>query len=284
MLSGRNIALAGAASLLVSMAIRAAVPDLPLSQIIERNIAARGGLAAWRTVKTLSMSGTMDAGTVAPDPAKLVEDPRRASDPRKRLHPDPARALTDAQPPKTITLPFEMDLKRPRMMRVDLKVKNETAVQVYDGTRGWKLRPYLGRHEVEPYSAAELQIAAAQQDLDGPLVDYASKGTKIERIGVEAVNGRDAYKLKLILKGGQVCQVWIDAETFLDVKIDTERRVGKKTQHAATLMGDYRTVQGLQIPFLLENRVDNSRAPQKLVIAQVSVNPPLSDTRFAKPE
>ena len=41
----------------------AATPaKLSAGEIVDKNIAARGGLAAWRAVKTLSWSGKMDAG------------------------------------------------------------------------------------------------------------------------------------------------------------------------------------------------------------------------------
>ena len=35
---------------------------LTAEQVIEKNVAARGGLQAWRAVQSLSMSGKMDAG------------------------------------------------------------------------------------------------------------------------------------------------------------------------------------------------------------------------------
>src|ERR1700693_2967236 len=40
----------------------AAPASLSVDQIVERNIAARGGLAAWRAVKTLTIAGDLDAG------------------------------------------------------------------------------------------------------------------------------------------------------------------------------------------------------------------------------
>ncbi|MDB6085431.1 MAG: putative signal peptide protein [Gammaproteobacteria bacterium] len=157
-----NLLLASA-MLTATFSLQAAAPDLPLQQIVDRSIAARGGLGAWRAVNSLSMSGTMDAGSTVPDPSTLVVDPRKAASPRNRLHPEPPKNPADLESQR-ITLPFQMDLKRPRMMRVELKVKDTTAVQVYDGTRGWKLRPYIGRHEVEPYNPTELAIAAGQQE------------------------------------------------------------------------------------------------------------------------
>src|ERR1700680_1312874 len=38
-------------------------PRLSAEQIVERHVAARGGLQAWRAVQTLAVSGTMDAGS-----------------------------------------------------------------------------------------------------------------------------------------------------------------------------------------------------------------------------
>jgi hypothetical protein len=61
-----------------------------------------------------------------------------------------------------VQLPFVIELKRPRKMRLELRFKGQTAVQVYDGTNGWKLRPFLNRREVEPYTADELKIASTQ--------------------------------------------------------------------------------------------------------------------------
>jgi hypothetical protein len=57
-----------------------------------------------------------------------------------------------------------------------------------------------------------MKTTSTQADLDGPLVDYAAKGSQIELAGMEQVEGRVAYKLKLTLKGGQATHVWIDAK------------------------------------------------------------------------
>lgn len=284
MFSKRDLGVVGLLAFSVSMAAGAAAPDVPLQQIIDKNVSARGGLAAWRAVKTLSMSGSMDAGTTLPDPAKMAEDARHPSAPRKRFRPDAAAPTADAEAPKPITLPFLMDFKRPHMTRVEIKFKDQTSVQVYDGKSGWKLRPYLGRNKVEPFKANELKIAAGEQELDGPLVDYVRKGTRVELAGHDIVEGHDAYKLKLTLKDGQVRNVWVDAQSFLDIKIESENSKGRKQQRIATVMSDYRAVQGLQVPFHLENHIEGVTVPQRIQIDQVSVNPPLADNLFSKPQ
>ena len=41
---------------------KTAPPNLTAQQIVEKHVAARGGLQAWRAVQTMSWSGKMDAG------------------------------------------------------------------------------------------------------------------------------------------------------------------------------------------------------------------------------
>jgi outer membrane lipoprotein-sorting protein len=255
---------------------------LPLEEIVARNIAARGGAAAWRSVQTLSMSGLMDAGRNAPDTRKMVEETRGGQGrPRKRLHPE--LTVAEAHADTVVRLPYLIELRRPRQMRVELKVRDAIAVQVYDGAVGWKLRPYLCRHEVEPYNAYEQRLAQSQQELDGPLIDYASKGTRVEMAGMEPVDGRDAYKLKLTLKYGDQLTLWIDAQTFLDVRLAVQHSFAGKERTVVTTMSDYRKVGNLMLPFTLEDRVAGAAMTQRIDIQQVSVNPTLPDSRFAKP-
>ena len=222
---------------------------LTAAQIIEKNVSAKGGLEAWRAVQAMSFSGKMDAGGK-----------------------------------QKVQLPFVLEKKRPRKTRIELVFANDTAVQVYDGVNGWKLRPYLGRRDVEPYSPEELKSAALESDVDGPLVDYASKGNKVELEGVEKVENHDAYKLKLTLKGGQVQHIWVDAETFLDVKVEgTPRRMDGKMRPVAIYLRDYKAVNGLMVPYVLETAVEGYKVTHKMFIENVVVNPKLEDSLFTKP-
>lgn len=115
-------------------------------------------------------------------------------------------------------------MKRARKSRLEIDFRGETAVQVFDGKHGWKLRPFLNRHEVESFTADAMKPVTLQSDLDGPLVDYSAKGTKVELEGTEKVEGQDAYRLKLTFKTGESRHVWIDANTFLEIKIEGARR------------------------------------------------------------
>jgi outer membrane lipoprotein-sorting protein len=241
-------------------------------QVVEKNVAARGGLRSWRAVQTLSMSGQMEAGG---------NDRSRQSVPTPALRPGglqtPRRPLEQAQ------LPFRIDLKRGRKLRLELDFRGQTAIQVYDGVNGWKLRPFLNRHEVEPYTPEEIKAAALQADLDGPLVDYAVKGTKVELEGSEKFEGKENYRLKLTMRNGQTQRVWVDAGTFLESKMEgAPRRLDGKYHSVETFLRDYRAVNGLMVPYLLETKVQGVPQTEKIEIEKVTVNPKLEDSRFAK--
>ena len=276
-------------TLTVSLAAAADAPSastgLSAAQIVEKNVAARGGLQAWRAVQTLSLQGKMGAGgnqrAVLHVPAPNPKDSEVAL---------PHRPAEEAQ------LPFLMELKRPRKMRLELQVKGQTAVQVYDGINGWKFRPFLNRRDIEPYTAEELKIASSREDLDGPLVDYAAKGSRVELDGTEKVEGRDTYKIKVTEKSGHAFDVWVDAQTFLEAKIEGQPRRLDGTDHPVEVYyRDYRTVDGLQIPFLLETRVlsvgknalgfrDTPVPPERIVVDKVVVNPKVEEKLFSKIE
>jgi len=165
----------------------------------------------------------------------------------------------------------------------EIDFRGKTAIQVYDGTKGWKLRPYLNRHEVEPFTADELKVAAMQSDLDGPLVDYAAKGTKVALEGADKVDGNDAYRLKLTFKNGSVQHLWIDAKTFLEAKIEgTPRRLDGKSHSVEVYYHDFRPVSGLMIPFVSETKVQGVKQTEKILVEKAAVNSAVEDSRFAK--
>ena len=221
--------------------------DLKAADIVSKNVAARGGLEAWRAVSGIRMAGEMDAGGK-----------------------------------QGARLPFVWSLKRPHKSRLEIVFQDQTAVQAYDGSQGWKLRPFLNRNEVEPFTRTEAQSAAAAAELDGPLVDYARKGSKVELLGREEVEGKPAYKLHLTPKTGPQFNLWVDASSFLEVKIDGEpRKMDGRLHKVAIYYRDYKKVDGLMLAHTLETAVEGVPKTNKISLQSVKVNPALPDTLFA---
>ena len=250
-LFGCGLAFTAAAAFAATTSQAADTPAaLTAAQIADRNVAARGGLTAWRTVDTLTMSGQLDAG---------------------------------GKP--NVELPFVMKMKRGHKSRLELSFRDQTAVQVYDGAQGWKMRPFLNRNEVEPYTPEEIKAAAASEELDGPLVDYAKKGTKVELLGTEKVEGENAYKLRLSSKTGTHRTIWIDAKTFLERKIEGEpKKIDGKMRVASVYFREFKTENGLTTPRVLETVYEGTKVSRKMKIAKVVVNETMQDALFQKPQ
>ena len=265
------------------------VPKLSAEQIVEKYYAARGGLAAWRGVTSMSYSGKMDAGYAdsAARSARYVSGAaagHNAKTGKQALLAMEAEQSQHAND-KQVQLPFLFELKRPNKERVEIEFAGKTAVQVYDGANGWMLRPYLNRDDWEPFSPEQAKLQAAEGGIDGLLIDYSKRGTKVAFDKVEPVGGHDAYKLKLTMKDGEVRHVWIDAQSFLDVKIEgTPRRMDGKMRTVYVYQRDFRPVQGLVVPFELETAVDGYRDTHKMVIEKVALNPSLDDSMFIRPK
>lgn len=273
----RNISLFHAVLLgLVPLAVagsemKLAAPKMTAAQIVDKNVAARGGLAAWRSVQALEMKGKMEAGG---NQRVSLSGPAD----KETLKVVPQR------PKEQVQLPFLMYLKRGRKERIEIQFKGQTAVQVYNGEQGWKVRPFLNRHEVEKFTAEELKAASAQSDLDGLLIDYAAKGSKVELEGTEQVQGHNAYNLRLSDKNGNTRHVWVDAETFLETKIEgPPRRLDGRYHPVATYLRDYRSVNGIVMPYLLETTVEGVSDTEKIQIESIVSNPKLDDSVFAMP-
>ncbi len=57
-----------------------------------------------------------------------------------------------------------------------------------------------------------------QADFDGPLVDYKEKGNTVEYLGKEEMEGTKVHALKVTKKNGDVATLYLDADSFLELK------------------------------------------------------------------
>jgi hypothetical protein len=225
------------------------LPRLTADQIAERNAQARGGLAAWRSLDSIEFQGQMDAG---------------------------------GKP--NVRLPFTLQMERPHHQRLAIQFQAQTALQVYDGQNGWKLRPFLGRDDPEPFSDDERLRLTHEDELDGPLIDYAAKGGRLELEGTEMVEGKANYRLRLTRKDGYARHIWVDGTTFLETKIEgNPRRLDGRMHAVENYLRDYRQVGGLTIPYASETRVDGVTQTRRMTIEKVVLNPKLDDQLFGKP-
>ena len=256
---------------------------LTANQIVQKHLAARGGVQAWHGIESMAWNGKMDVGYAdsVSRSARYVSSAMARKGRKARL-PQPT---AESRGEKQAQVPFVLEMKRPAKSRIEIEFAGKTAVQVYDGTHGWMKRPFLNREDWEPFTAEQAKSEQGNWNLDGPLLDAAASGTKVELVAVEPVEGRDAYRLKLTEKSGGVRDIWIDAKTFLDVKVSgTPRRMDGKIRTVWVTQRDFRSVNGIKVPFVLETAVDGYADTHKMIIEKVALNPQLSDDRFVKPK
>jgi hypothetical protein len=72
-------------------------------------------------------------------------------------------------------------------------------------------------------------------------------------------------------------------EDIPETKIEgTPRRLDGKYHSVEIYYRDYRTVSGIVVPFVMETKVPGVKQTEKIEVEQLSVNPRLEDSRFAK--
>jgi hypothetical protein len=120
-------------------------------------------------------------------------------------------------------------------------------------------------------------------DFDGPLVNYQQKGNKVEFVGMDQVEGTDAFKLKLTLANGDVFYYYMDTDYYVPIKIDTKRMIRGAEREYETALGDYKEVAGWYLPHSFETNAKGSQDKQKIVFDKIEANAQIDDGRFHMP-
>jgi outer membrane lipoprotein-sorting protein len=209
--------------------------------VIAKNIQAKGGAEKLRAVQTMKETGTLTL--------------------------------------MGLEMVFTNYGKRPNMTRQETTARSLTAVMAFDGTTAWQFNPMAGMTAPVVATGFQAAMVKEQSDFDGPLIDYRSKGYKVELAGTEAVGDRQAYHLKLTNAEQRVLHIYIDTQTNLDRKSVSEGPMGQLEQE----LGDYRDVDGVKVPFLRRTLV-NGNEQARIVLDKVELNIKLDDALFKLPK
>ena len=179
--------------------------------------------------------------------------------------------------------PISQDNKRPNKVREEFTMQGLTGVTAYDGKNGWKIEPWAGKKDAESLGEDELKDIIDDAEFDGPLVNYQQKGNKVEYVGLEPVEGTDAYKLRVTTPGGDVRYYFMDTDYFVPIKIETKRMVRGAERAFEQSLGDYKQSGGVYFPYSIEVNVKGSQNRQKYTYDRIETNVPLNDSSFVRP-
>ena len=216
-------------------------------ELVSKNIEAKGGADALRALQSLKLTGKM-----------LVQQGQ-------------------------IQLSYVQTKKRPGEVRTDATIQGMTIVQAYDGKEGWRISPLQGRKDPEKMSADDVKSLMEDAEIDGPLVDWKAKGSAVEYLGTEDVDGTLAHKLKVVRKNGDVSFVYLDPDHFLEIRILTQRTKHGAQEEVEIDLGDYEKIGGVFVPTSIESGRKGDPDKQKVVIDEAEANVPIDDAIFHFP-
>jgi hypothetical protein len=174
-------------------------------------------------------------------------------------------------------------IRRPNQVRTDATLQGLTTVRAWDGQEGWGISPLFGRKDPERLSLDESKELIDIADIDGPLVDSASKGNGIEYLGTEDVDGTEAHKLRVTSKGGDVQYLYLDPDYYLVIRVLYQRTIRGALVEVETDLGNYEKVNGVYFPFSIDAGPKGEAKTRKITIDKAEANISLQDALFRFP-
>jgi hypothetical protein len=242
--------------LLSSLFLLSLVPLLPVDRsvqsaddVIEKHLAALGGRAALGKLTSRKSTGT----------------------------------VTIATPSGALTGPIEIYSKPPNKTRASMTLdltavgsaEKMTLEQKFDGTVGWTLNSMQGPSQIIGNQLHNMR----NNVFPSPYLAYKEAGIKIELLPKEPVGGKEAIVLLVTPKEGSVARLFFDPETYLILRAVAKissPELGDFEQTSEP--SDYRTVDGVKVPFVLTN----TSPVQSLTVRleKVEHNVPVDDAMF----
>ena len=216
-------------------------------ELVNKNVAARGGLEKIKAIQTLRVTGT---------------------------------AMTSFGIPAVVMT----ENMRPDLVRETFSIAGMTAVQAYDGTTGWQIQPFGGKKDPQLMGEDDLRDLQLDSDLEGPLVDYKAKGNTVEFLGHDTVDGDDALRLKVTLKNGDIVYYYLDPDTYLEIRKDVQEFIRGSVNEKRYELGSYKPIAGVMFPFsITSGPMNDPDSGTTVTVDKVEVNIPIDKSDFAVP-
>jgi Tetratricopeptide repeat len=186
-------------------------PMPAVEEVLARYVQALGGAAAINAVSSRVTKGTLD----------IVGVSRNGS--------------------------FEIDAQAPNKTLTIMEAHPMGVVKVgCNGRNGWA-RTAAG---LRPLKGVELAALLRDSDLYAP-VRFKSNYVKLTLAGKSKIGYREIYVLDLQPSTGAVERVYLDAETYLPIRVDTVRASGSAMAPVEIQLDDWRAVDGIKLPFFI---------------------------------
>jgi outer membrane lipoprotein-sorting protein len=221
-----------------------------VQSVIDKHLAAAGGRDALMKITSRKSTGTVAISTPAGDLSGPIE-------------------LYSKSPTKSRAV-LELDLAAvggPGTLTIE---------QIFDGVTGWSLNPMQGDQEI---TGAQLENMRSNF-FPSPFLQKDSPD-KLELLPRETVAGKEWIVMKVTRPSGGFVTIYFDPATYLVARTVTtiDNPMGGTMQQSAESQ-DYRTVDGIKVPFTIINSNDLQTLTIKLT--KVEHNVAIDDAMFKK--
>jgi len=217
-------------------------------ELVAKNLAARGGAEKLRAIRSLVITGTISFGEQSS--------------------------------------PITVKAWRPNQIREEFKVQGTEITRAYDGKTGWAIQKNGDQSKVSVLSGGDADNIAeeAENAIEGPLLDYAKKGSKVEALGKDTAGGKPVYRLKITTHTGTSITQFLDVVTYLEIHEAIERTVDGKLTLIVEDVGDYREVGGVKFAHRFVSGTQENPQASTLQIEKMELNVPIDSSVFALPK
>lgn len=188
-------------------------------EIIDQNIELSGGLTNWKLLNSIIIQGRLTLGVNDQYPIKIFQ-------------------------------------QRPNLTKTVIVInKKETAIEGYDGKKGYAMNYATNKIQEYPNYTAE--------SFDTDFIDWESKGFEAKYLGKEKLGDIYTHKVELT-KNVNKTLYYFDTKTYMLLK--------EEKSEETLVYGDYKKVGGLLMPHRIESASPKKDSDYVMVINKIETN------------
>lgn len=214
-----------------------------VDKIIAKHLKAHGDTDKWETIKSMKIAGTFTAFSVAEDFFAIKTDNGAYYS--------------------------------------ELYLGQHKVIESFDGKSGWTIDPWQDFTFPRELNKSEINMFNQKADFFTPFYKYKEKGYKVELIGEQNVDGINTYVIKLSRPNGHSETWYLDANTYLEYKCESDWVDFAYDSPAESYFEDFRNIDGIVIPFFIERTF--SQRDRILQIDNIEFNPDIDESIFDMP-
>jgi hypothetical protein len=178
-------------------------------------------------------------------------------------------------------LPITIQVINSRAMRSDVEVMGQSITNSYKDGKGWKINPFAGAATATDVTGGELNEFKSQSNLASQLMDYKKRGSTVELLGQEQMEGANVYKIKLTADDKKETTYFIDSKTFLLIKSVSKREIQGQQLDVETLYSNIKEFGGIKFTMTRTQSVEG-QVFQEIKLEKVEIDVAIDEKVFDK--